>query len=362
MLAISPHYHSALLIWDHVVTFGEEVSKIWSKKITGGSVLYVLLRYGTAVEKITIMLLASWGKLFCFIRPIIFDLSPTRCNIAVRVQIFPMILRTIAFSLFSSLRVYALTGKDWKLASFVLLLFLPSIIAPTYSYAHQFSPAVNALGCQLEFVASQPVHDHSMKLQFNHHYSTLTLELYHFEKDLLHAKQPQVERRSYKHGTPLTERRNPLLRCLADLVTGRYACPYSALALLFFDHVPADVVGYNYWVVPYYTPVFRTIIICRFLLMLRTIYFPEDNDENSHVASMRFASRIVGNLGTTVGDLDFSGGEDKDDHGDDIIYARNPFTTGLMLSEAAGSNVEEKRTSISDEESGSAHSHEHNQS
>ncbi|KIJ44940.1 hypothetical protein M422DRAFT_779202 [Sphaerobolus stellatus SS14] len=50
----------ALFIWDHVITFGEEVSKIWTKKISGGSVLYLLLRYGTAVEKISIMLLASW--------------------------------------------------------------------------------------------------------------------------------------------------------------------------------------------------------------------------------------------------------------------------------------------------------------
>lgn len=51
---------SALLLWDNVVTFGDEVSKIWSKKISGGTVLYALLRYGTAVEKVTVMLLASW--------------------------------------------------------------------------------------------------------------------------------------------------------------------------------------------------------------------------------------------------------------------------------------------------------------
>lgn len=50
----------ALLVWDHIITFGAEVRKVWSQKIGGGSVLYLLLRYGTLFEKITVMFLASW--------------------------------------------------------------------------------------------------------------------------------------------------------------------------------------------------------------------------------------------------------------------------------------------------------------
>ncbi|RDB26733.1 hypothetical protein Hypma_005393 [Hypsizygus marmoreus] len=50
----------ALLIWEHVITFGAEVSRIWSRKFSGVTVLYALLRYGTLLEKISIMFLASW--------------------------------------------------------------------------------------------------------------------------------------------------------------------------------------------------------------------------------------------------------------------------------------------------------------
>ncbi|KAJ6584027.1 hypothetical protein DFH09DRAFT_911387 [Mycena vulgaris] len=56
---ISPHC-TALLIWDHVITFGAEVNKFWSRKFSGATVLYALLRYGTLFEKITVLFLASW--------------------------------------------------------------------------------------------------------------------------------------------------------------------------------------------------------------------------------------------------------------------------------------------------------------
>ncbi len=50
----------ALLVWDHIICFGAEVRRIWSRKFSGATVLYSLLRYGTLLEKITIMVLASW--------------------------------------------------------------------------------------------------------------------------------------------------------------------------------------------------------------------------------------------------------------------------------------------------------------
>ncbi|GLB37021.1 hypothetical protein LshimejAT787_0400720 [Lyophyllum shimeji] len=157
----------ALLIWDHAVTFGAEISRIWSRKFSGVTVLYALLRYGTLLEKISIMFLASWdmtlrGFVYLVAR---FHCSSNNgidsCDIAVRFQIFPMVLRSLAFGLFSSLRVYALQGNDWRLASLVCLLCLPSIIAPTYSYTHQWSTAVDRYGCQLTYLASQAAHERS---------------------------------------------------------------------------------------------------------------------------------------------------------------------------------------------------------
>ncbi|KIJ44946.1 hypothetical protein M422DRAFT_251567 [Sphaerobolus stellatus SS14] len=244
----------ALLIWDHVITFGEEVSKIWMKKISGGSVLYLLLRYGTAVEKITIMLLASW-----YMNPH----GQVLLSLRIAGLVADLLSETIVITV-TLRKTFALRKNLNDRSSLSLLLLRDGTL----------------------------------------YFGAL------------------------------------LILSLADML------------VLIFDHVPANVVGYNYWVVPYYTPVFRTIIICRFLLMLRTIYFFEDNDEKSHVASMKFASRVVGNLGTT---LDFAGEGEAED---DIIYTRDPFTTGLTISEASGSTVEGNEVKITDDELDSASSYE----
>lgn len=49
-----------LLAWDHIITLHAEISKMWPKKLSAPTVLYFLLRYGTLLEKVAVMLLASW--------------------------------------------------------------------------------------------------------------------------------------------------------------------------------------------------------------------------------------------------------------------------------------------------------------
>ncbi|GLB37022.1 hypothetical protein LshimejAT787_0400730 [Lyophyllum shimeji] len=109
------------------------------------------------------------------------------------------------------------------------------------------------------------------------------------------------------------------------------------MLVIVFDHIPQPVVGYEYWVVPYYTPAFRTIIICRFLLSLRAIYYDEGNEVDTQLGSLHFTSRIVGTLGTTVNpdfdddDDDLSGPGSLGDLGEEIIFSKDPFATGLSL-------------------------------
>ncbi|KAG6815077.1 hypothetical protein H0H93_011038, partial [Arthromyces matolae] len=112
------------------------------------------------------------------------------------------------------------------------------------------------------------------------------------------------------------------------------------MLVLIFDHVPQPVVGYDYWVVPYYTPVFRTIIICRFILSLRSIYFndsdPDDTGTLAQAWSLRFASSVIGPLGATVDVWDGDKTGDHCDHdfktGDDVVFSDEPFSAGLNCS------------------------------
>ncbi|RDB19736.1 hypothetical protein Hypma_013174 [Hypsizygus marmoreus] len=44
-----------VLIFDHILTFSEEVEKIWKRKITGAAILFLINRYGTPLAVIIII-------------------------------------------------------------------------------------------------------------------------------------------------------------------------------------------------------------------------------------------------------------------------------------------------------------------
>ena len=59
-ILLIPIANPGLLAWDHIITLRAEVTKMWPKKLSAPTVLYFLLRYGTLLEKVAVMLLASW--------------------------------------------------------------------------------------------------------------------------------------------------------------------------------------------------------------------------------------------------------------------------------------------------------------
>ncbi|KAJ7135690.1 hypothetical protein C8R44DRAFT_768862 [Mycena epipterygia] len=340
----------ALLIWDHVITFGAEVRKVWCRKFSGATVLYALLRYGTLFEKITVLFLAS-----C-------------CDIAVRVQIFPMILRTLGFGLFSSLRVFALSHKNWPLGLLVFLMCLPAAITPAYVYAHQDSPAVDRNGCQLAYFASATVHD---RLRIAGIIADIlsetiviavtikrTSSLGHLEVPFEGKKRPDLAMILLRDGTIYFvylsyfafERTPPLtiIQGASRAIPSRSSGVDCSRFLNLTSSQPEFATRYDYWVVPYYTPVyvfstfpvmlnvtlvlsFRTIIICRFLLMLRAVYYDEgvETDGSGDGQSLHFASRVIGSMGAPVDATRFDDDSDIDDEA--VVYSGDPFATGLLM-------------------------------
>ncbi|KAG6918292.1 hypothetical protein DXG01_015384 [Tephrocybe rancida] len=277
-------------VWDHVLTFGDEVSKIWSRKFSGATVLYCLLRYGTLVEKMSVMFLASW------------NMSP------------------------------------------------------------HWASGVDRYGCELAYLASPVVHDRSECYFFYGEVATnaVVVRIAGIIGDILsetiviivtfmktYRLRKDLEPAAVKMG---------LAQLLFRDVRPRRKFPVTlkkASHLMMPGTKPQPVVGYDYWVVPYYTPV--TIIICRFLLMLRAIYYnDDDNDTGTQVLSMRFASGVVGPLGTTVdpdSDDDYNGnGDDEDDDDDDesiprgniegVVFSKDPFAAGMGLTKTRGKEKE----------------------
>ncbi|KAG6918244.1 hypothetical protein DXG01_015618 [Tephrocybe rancida] len=82
---------------------------------------------------------------------------------------------------------------------------------------------------------------------------------------------------------------------------------------------------------------FRTIIICRFLLMLRAIYYNDapDDEAETQVWSLRFASSVIGPLGTTIEphanhDDAEAGLEGKASSSDAVVFSRDPFFASMV--------------------------------
>ncbi|KAJ7483781.1 hypothetical protein B0H11DRAFT_2193053, partial [Mycena galericulata] len=228
----------ALLIWDHCITLGLEVRRIWSRKLSGSTVLYACLRYGTLFEKITVLLLASW-----YLTPHGYG-SPSR---------------TVVF---------------WA----------------NYVYAHQDSPAVNINGLRISGIIADVLSEIIV--------ITVTVN------------------RTFglrKNEIPLFGKKRPSLALLllrdADMLV----------------LIPEFATRYDYWVVPYYTPVFRTILICRFLTMLRAVYYDEGGDADKPVVdhSIRFASQVIGPMGAPVDTALFDDGNDMED--EESVYADDPL-------------------------------------
>ncbi|KAJ6565010.1 hypothetical protein DFH09DRAFT_474885 [Mycena vulgaris] len=231
-----------------------------------------------------------------------------------------MILRTLGFALFSSLRVLALSDRNWRLAISVFLLCMPSAITPAYVYAHQTSPGVDRYGCQLAYLASATVHD---RLRIGGIIADILAESIVIVVTIIRTfklRNSDIPFEGKKRpGLATILLRNGAIYFLALLVLS-----LADMLVLIFDHVPEFATRYDYWVVPYYTPVFRTIIICRFLLMLRAVYYDDlDAGGTGTEHTLHFASRVIGSMGAPVDAAHF---EDED-----IVYSNDPLATGLAM-------------------------------
>ena len=65
------------------------------------------------------------------------------------------------------------------------------------------------------------------------------------------------------------------------------------------------------------------------MLMLRAIYFAQEEEHNETLETMRYMSRVAGSMGATI-DPTMSFG-DTTDADEEIVYARDPFAAGMAM-------------------------------
>ncbi|KAF8815776.1 hypothetical protein BYT27DRAFT_6655343 [Phlegmacium glaucopus] len=105
-----------MLIYDHMLTFSDEVERIWKQKITGASILFLMNRYLTPLQFIIVIDAfqdPEWTKKACD-RFVVFEGAQTISMVGI-------------CELIMILRVYALYGRS-KLVAIPLLLLLAAQI------------------------------------------------------------------------------------------------------------------------------------------------------------------------------------------------------------------------------------------
>ncbi|KAI0820865.1 hypothetical protein BC628DRAFT_1341323 [Trametes gibbosa] len=94
------HAEGAVIFHEYFLTFDNEVRLIWGRKITGASIIFFLNRYLILFQNaITVASYWPW--------------SSNGCHVMGWIDLVLNVLPYMVWDAFSTLRVYALTGRDW---------------------------------------------------------------------------------------------------------------------------------------------------------------------------------------------------------------------------------------------------------
>ncbi|KAI0667148.1 hypothetical protein C8Q78DRAFT_982484 [Trametes maxima] len=109
---------ATLILYEYCITLDSEIRLIWRRKITGASVIFFINRYLMVLrESITV---ASFWPIS----------DPVRLGY---MDIVLALLPYFVWNVFSTLRVYAISGRNWLIAAFVAFFMLGPICANLYN-------------------------------------------------------------------------------------------------------------------------------------------------------------------------------------------------------------------------------------
>ncbi|EMD35653.1 hypothetical protein CERSUDRAFT_85618 [Gelatoporia subvermispora B] len=141
---------SALLYADWALCFTTEVDRIWRRKFSGATVLYLLNRYAALAERATLVISVLLVTESDRVR---------KCARVLRTDDGLMDLGNFAISAFMVMRVLGMWGRDWRPALAMMVLVVIPPLIPIYVQAHYipiaFGPPM--FGCGANFQLSGPL-------------------------------------------------------------------------------------------------------------------------------------------------------------------------------------------------------------
>jgi len=106
-----------MIFHEHMITIAQEVRYVWSQRLTGATLIFLLNRYVVLILGITIILqTVPWD-------------TPLSCEATIVLYDVVSILLYIIVAIFSALRAYAICGGKWSFTLATLGLGLAIAIA-----------------------------------------------------------------------------------------------------------------------------------------------------------------------------------------------------------------------------------------
>ncbi|KAH9939942.1 hypothetical protein B0H21DRAFT_755571 [Amylocystis lapponica] len=289
---------TTLLFYDYAVTFSREVKCIWGRKFTLATVLFLLNRYLTILNRILMVV----------------DMLPW--------QSLPQ--ATADKAAFTSLRMYAIWAKDWRVLVGVAFLGLVPPIVNIYYYTTLkiVSTPPPFVGCG-EYVEL----------------STLASDIYtvpvaYFNCVFAVASDAIVLILTWTKTWAIRKEFSRFK--FVDVPTFSELLLRDGTTLFTLNVVNLVAIKYQaFGSIPALTGVLSSILISRFLLNLREVYLSGHGTDGSttlpsKISTARFASAFAGNLGAPLQDAAFDSEETASEEEERAYISDDPLVVGLF--------------------------------
>ncbi|RDB18705.1 hypothetical protein Hypma_014732 [Hypsizygus marmoreus] len=292
-----------VLIFDHILTFSEEVERIWKRRITGAAILFLINRYLTPLQFLVIIdafhdpiwtrsvqvftgsvlfsMLISMS-FFCLDRFVAFEGASTVALIAV-------------CELIMILRVFALYGRSFPILIFLMILWVVQVIISSVGLSTGFAVPLppGLIGCI--FTGSSPLFPSLWVAPLVTNSIMFFLTLYRTRDYILQTGHAPTLHIFVRDGTMYF-----LVILMANLMN----------TLIYFLAVgDLKAIGASF------SQLITATMVSRLVLNLRSASALTDgatiDDSYQPKASIRFMTRTIGNLGEEV--------ETYDDHDPRVI-------------------------------------------
>ncbi|KAJ8463140.1 hypothetical protein ONZ51_g10450 [Trametes cubensis] len=303
----------ALLVYEYVITFGQEVRYVWAQKKTGAAMLFLMIRYASLV---------TW----CGIEAATYMLSLSdQRSVAVCITGVDRIADLRGLPFFSALRTLALSDMNRALAIVTFVLACGPVIINLWVYIAIgiFGTNIPVIGCIAQsnetaheaLIANSTCVTISRVSDIVSELIVLAVTWWHAAKGGLTWSMPgcrsSLMRAMVLHGT---------VYFLALVILNSL---HLALTLLAEDLITGQAIS----LIPIFTEPLTVIIICRFLLALQRANVKSTGLETTDSelggsggdqygsGTLHFASAVIGSVGGAI-----DAGVDVDDDNSELTF------------------------------------------